>query len=465
MCGVVGGRGEPSDVALAALEHRGPDAGATWRGKRYWLGHRRLAIIDTSSASEQPFRRGRVVLSYNGELWNYEALRRRLVAQGETFRTTGDTEVVAAMLDVYGPGALLDLEGMFGLAWTDDEGETLRVARDRFGEVPLHAYVGRDRFAVASELKALLALGLPASGYRWVGPGEVWHVSPEHVDVRRWYQPKNGARLDVDAATARERVLEGVRAGSLERTISDVPVCVLLSGGVDSSAVAAHVVRQMPGLVAYVAVMDAKGPDVRAAREVAERLGVELREVRVDAPTADDLAGVVRAIEMPHKAQVEIAWACDALARAMRADGFKVTFSGEGSDELWASYGMSFHGIKKSGWYDYRRDLFLGQHRKNFARCNKVFMRHGVECRLPFLNTELVETALALAPEVVREKGRPKAALQDAHSHLLPERVVRRPKLAFQDGMGLQEACAGAVHDPTGFYRAVFKTDFRGAEP
>jgi asparagine synthase (glutamine-hydrolysing) len=242
--------------------------------------------------------------------------------------------------------------------------------------------------------------------------------------------------------------------------VSDVPVCTLLSGGIDSAVVAAHLVALYPKITAYTAVMDPKSPDLRSAREVAEHLGLTLIEVPVTAPSADDLASVVRAIEMPHKAQVEIGWACMLLADRMQADGFKVTFSGEGSDELWASYGFAYHGIKQHGWTAYRRKLFREQHRKNFARCNKVFMARGVECRLPFLGTEIVELALSLPEQLVQSgRSRPKAVLQDSHADLLPLRIVKRAKLAFQDGLGLKAACAAAVADPGRFYAGIHSAE------
>lgn len=463
MCGIVGGLGKADGRGLRALRHRGPDAESTWEGSAFWVGHTRLSIIDPTARSDQPFRRGEVVLVYNGELWNFRALRAELEVLGERFVTSGDTEVVAAALGRWGLDALPKLQGMFGMAWTTDGGETLHLARDRFGEVPLHAFVGVP-FAFASELKALRAMELNPAGFEWVMPGEVWTVSKRGFLRKRWYEPRVVQGLELGREEAQRRVLAAVEAGSVERTISDVPVCTLLSGGVDSAAVAAHLVKRLPGLVGYVAVMDPKSPDVKAAREVAEHLSMELREVRIPAPTAEDLAGVVESIEQPHKAQVEIGWACTVLARAMRSDGFKVTFSGEGSDELWASYGMSFHGIQKEGWYAYRHALFLGQHRKNFARCNKVFMREGIECRLPFLNTELVELALSLPQSVVQDgKSRPKAVLQEAHAGMLPERVVKRAKLAFQDGLGLKEVCAGVVREPERFYRGQFSNVYGGA--
>lgn len=123
---------------------------------------------------------------------------------------------------------------------------------------------------------------------------------------------------------------------------------------------------------------------------------------------------------------------------------------------------MSFHGIQAKGWYRYRRELFGSQHRKNFPRCNKAFMTAGVECRLPFLNTQLVELALSLSEEVVRDGGgKPKAVLQEAFVGQLPDSVVRRPKLAFQDGLGVKPEFAAVIRgDPRAAYVAAYRAAY-----
>lgn len=455
MCGIVGGPGFVDRAAVDRLRHRGPDATGAWQGSRYWLGHTRLSIIDVGSRSDQPFARGDVVLVYNGELWNYRELRAELALAGERFTTEGDTEVVAAALARWGEEALPRFEGMFALAWTADSGATLRLARDRHGEVPLHLDARTGAFA--SELKALP----PGAAAGWVEPGSLVQLGPDGIRARFWYVLRT-ARSEDPAPVAIRR---GIGAGVTEREVSDVGFCILLSGGLDSSIIAHHVAEHRRGVVAYTAVGQGSPADERAAREVAERFGLELRTVKVPQPSADDLARVVRAIEMPHKAQIEIGWACYHLAQTMRADGQRVTFSGEGSDELWASYGMSYHGIQKDGWYGYRRRLFRDQHRKNFARCNKIFMAAGVECRLPFLSTHLVELALTLAPGDVRSKARPKLILEQAYADVLPERVLTRAKMTFQDGAGLQAACAKAVADPARFYKAEFSAAYPGVRP
>jgi asparagine synthase (glutamine-hydrolysing) len=234
-------------------------------------------------------------------------------------------------------------------------------------------------------------------------------------------------------------------------------VCALLSGGIDSAAIVAELVRARPGLTTYTAVLDPRSADLRHARETAEALGVPLVEVPVAPPTADDLTHALETIEQPYKAQVEIAWPCLALARAMRADGYRVTYTGEGSDELWASYGFAYRGIREAGWYGYRRNLIAAQAVRNFPRVNKAFMAHGVEGRLPFLDPDLVTLALSMPLDVVRDADTPtgrKAVLSAAYRDRLPASVLRRAKVAFQDGLGLKPIITSALPNPVRYYRA-----------
>jgi asparagine synthase (glutamine-hydrolysing) len=450
MCGLAGLLGEDRgavEVMLDHIAHRGPDGRGTVIAGGATFGHVRLAVIDPTPASAQPYQVDGVTLTFNGEVWNYRELRARLEADGQTCVTTGDTEVLARWLARHGPAGLADVDGMFALAWADEVRGGVWLARDRLGEVPLHLGVDRrQRLRWASELKALAA----CVALRQLGPGQL--VDCRAGTVSTWYRsPQAPIRADLDQAAAEVRAR--LAAGSAARAAAaDVPACTLLSGGIDSAAITAELARHMSDLTAYTAVMDRRSRDLRCARRVADDLGVKLVEVPIPAPSADDLARVVAEIEQPHKAQVEIAWACLALADAMRADGFTVTYSGEGSDELWASYGMSFHGIAAQGWDRYRRRLVADQARKNFARANKVFMARGIEVRLPFCDQALTEYALALPQAAVSDGQHPKAVLCRAYADALDREVVTRPKVAFQDGLGLKRACASAVANPERFY-------------
>lgn len=493
MCGIAGGfcYQDQLELAMTAIEHRGPDGYGfdTLRDAKF--GHVRLSIIDPEPRSDQPYYFGSITIVFNGEIWNFKQLRDELVKEEYVFSTHGDTEVLAALLhqawsvacravdrdsnsssggkafkDKYLKAvaeALNRIEGMFAVAWQcGDFQKEYFMARDRFGEVPLHYGRMEDGGVVfASEIKGLMAMGCLPHSIKWVLPGTFHYCQKKTRSTEiQWYFPHLYGGDKKPGSV--EKIRETLRLGISERTISDVPVCTLLSGGLDSAVVASVLQETFPDLVAYTAVMDTSSPDLKAARRVAQFLDIELVEITIETPTADGLATVVDVIEMPHKAQVEIGWACLQLAQAMKSDGFKVTYSGEGSDELWGSYGFSYWGIKKEGWYEHRKNLFYNQHRKNFARCNKIFMAWGVECRLPFLNTQLVECALGLPMDAVRQGNRPKAVLEQAFKNVLPEEIMRRSKLAFQDGLGLKDRIREEVFDPKAFYKAEFGTNFRG---
>lgn len=459
MCGVAGviGAKNLAENLLEKIAHRGPDASGIYSDGIASLVHTRLSIVDPVPRSDQPFRYGSTVVSFNGEIWNHQELRDDL---GGSFSTESDTETLAACLDTYGEGILPRLNGMFAFAWCrDDEPGVINLTRDRFGEIPLHVVKLKDGWMFASELKAL---GRASGRAQWVEPGSILRLNETGHDRRYYVDIKLdslGAVSEDDPYKAADKVGELLERSCNERLMSDVPVCTLLSGGIDSSAIAALIAPKLPNLVAYTAVLDPKSRDLRMARSVASELGIELREVKVPPPTAAGLSEVVRTIELPHKAQVEIGWACLHLARRMKQDGFKVTYSGEGSDELWGSYSFAYHALANGADFrEYRHELFATQHRKNFARCNKVFMAYGVECRLPFLNPDLVSYSLGLPESVVRDgKRKPKAVLERAMQGLLPDEVVYRPKVAFQDGMGLKKEAASAVNSPRRFYTAEHK--------
>lgn len=429
-----------------AMSHRGPDARGVTSFGSVVLGHARLAILDLDQRSNQPFEYASGALTYNGELWNYRGLRSELEVLGHSFRTSGDTEVLAAALCEWGEDALLRLNGMFAFAWFD--GSSVLLSRDRFGEVPLHVGWRADgAFCFASELRGLAALG--AEGGLMVPPGERMIWRDGQLDISRWHVQGCTPTEHLDPAGALHReVWLSVR----ERAISDVPVCVMLSGGIDSGVIASCLSREVRGLVAFTAYNDARSSDLRGARSVAEHLGIELREVFVPVPSSTDLDQAAQVIESrASRVQVELAWHCMQLAEAIREGGFKVAFSGEGSDELFASYGMSHFGIVKHGWHEYRRNLFLAQAFKNFPRCNKVFLWSGVEVRLPFLHPALVDLILSMSMDEVehdarRKSGRrQKAVLRHAFASELPERVVWSPKVPFQVGTGIRAMIEGGV--------------------
>lgn len=443
MCGVAGSyRSEWGvDAALGRIEHRGPDGRGVAAEGDAVHGHVRLAILDLSDAASQPLRYRDGLLSFVGEAWNYRELRAELEALGHSFRSTGDTEVVAAALWQWGPSALARVDGMFSVAWS--RGTDHFVARDRFGKVPLYARRRGRSFEWASERKAW---GPEAATATAVEPGTC--VDLPTGRVTRWYS------LPASSPGVAPDVLDLLRAGVRKRLVSDAPLCVLASGGLDSTLILALAREVRPDLVAYAAVLDGESPDLAAAREVCAAWSVELREVRVPEPTVELAEEAVRAIEIPSKAQAEIAMLCLPLARRIAADGFKVCLSGEAADELFGGYGNMAIAASQPGasWREIREAQLSKMARGNFIRCNKAFMSAGVECRLPFMDRELVELVMSLSKA---ECPPGKGLLKRVASGLVPDAIARRVKQTFQGASGMSAACARAFASPTRLYNAA----------
>lgn len=456
MCGMLGAFLLDSlDVAagLDRIAHRGPDGRGVVEVDGATHGHVRLSLVDLTDASAQPYCRGAGVLSFVGEIWNWKDLRRRLERAGKRPMEVGppsDTATLAAALALWGVERTLPLlEGMFAFAWSDGRGGHWLV-RDRFGKVPLHVHRSAAGWAWSSELKGL-GRSLPSAP---LPPGAVLDLKTG--EMRLWYTLPAGH----DGSPSSAQVIAWLEEGVRLRLEADAPVCVLVSGGLDSSLVLRLAKRHKPDLAAFTAVHDPGSSDLEAARRLCEEEEIPLREVPVVAPTANALADAVRAIEVSSKAQVEIAALCVPLARAIAAEGFKACLSGEAADELFGGYGnMCIQGSRAddAGWRAIREHQLEKMARGNFMRCNKAFMAAGVECRLPFMHRPLVEGVMT-ASKAACQPG--KKLLKAAAREVLPAWIVNRPKETFQGASGMADAAARAVANPTRFYNAELAAAF-----
>lgn len=432
---------------LDAIAHRGPDARGMVTIGNMIHGHVRLSLLDLSPASDQPFAYHGATLSYNGELWNWRTLRQDLEARGCIFRTSGDTEVLAACLDTDGLEALPKLDGMFAFAWTSRHGEQWLV-RDAFGKVPLYVAKRRTGYAWASERKAFPHGEQPMA----VPPGYAFNIT--RGEWVRWY------RLPPPVSLSPEQVLAYLREGVRQRLDADAPVCCLISGGLDSSAILSLAKAEHPAVVAYTAVFDPRAEDTRSARMLCDELGVPLVEVPVRLGH-DAVTEALRVTEIPSKAQTEIAVLCLPLAQQIAADGFKACLSGESADEMFGGYGNFCIQASKDKTPASVRKLRLQQLEKmsrgNFIRCNKVFMAHGVECRLPFMHQRLVEAAVQLDLE---QSPPQKKLLKAACQHLIPSWCIKRQKDTFQGGSGVSAALAKQIASPIRYYNAEMRRLF-----
>ncbi|MGH9903184.1 MAG: asparagine synthase (glutamine-hydrolyzing), partial [Pyrinomonadaceae bacterium] len=291
MCGIAGIiSGHPErriGAMLRSVEHRGRDDEGVWtsatiddEGRQTCLGHRRLSIIDTSSAGHQPMlsEDGRFALTFNGEIYNYRELRRELESRGRRFRTDSDTEVLLAAFAEWGEGCLARLNGMFAFAVWDARERTLTAARDRLGIKPFYYATPRgtngagESFVFASEAKAVLASGLVERaidpeglnqqltflwtpdpftlfrGIRRLPPAHVLTWRDGEVRVREWWD-LSFAEVEEGRGEEwwRERVLETLDRAVRMEMVADVPLGAFLSGGVDSSSIVALMGRHSGG--------------------------------------------------------------------------------------------------------------------------------------------------------------------------------------------------------------------------
>ena len=241
-----------------------------------------------------------------------------------------------------------------------------------------------------------------------------------------------------------EIVLALLRQGVRERLVGDRSIAFMLSGGLDSSLILALACEALGAgnITAYTAILDPDSRDLTAARWVAGEYGVDLVEVPVPPPSPEAIRSAVEVVVIPMKAQVEIALAHLPVMAQIAADGHAVCLSGEAADELFGGYGGMQIKASKTDDEEYRaikRSAVEKMSRGNFPRVNKVGMRYGVECRLPFMQRDLVTLAL----DASKEASPPgKKLLKQAASGIVPDRIIRRQKETFQGGVGTAAAAA-----------------------
>lgn len=377
MCGICGevafGDGREADAArvrgmAALLAHRGPDGEGFWNEGGVALGHRRLAIIDLSEAAAQPMASpdGRYLIAFNGEIYNYRELRAELEREGEAFSTRSDTEVLLRALALWGHAALKRLSGMWAFALWDRQQNRLTLCRDRLGVKPLYWARTGGGVVFASEIPPLLlhpevtrevspkALAeqvacryvlAPRTLLRSVQklpPGHIMEVSRAGVTVSPYWRVPIGERLrKFGEEPALERFGGLLEASVKRRLVADVPVGILLSGGVDSSALVAALHRAgQPPVSTFTVAFEGEGKcDERPwASKVARRFGTDHHEVVISPQTfAESLGTVLSHMDDPvaDMAVLPLYHVCALAKRHV-----KVLLTGQGADEILGGYHM-----------------------------------------------------------------------------------------------------------------------------
>ncbi|NJK88230.1 MAG: N-acetylglutaminylglutamine amidotransferase [Myxococcales bacterium] len=520
MCGIAGEiafRGQrPDGMALErmveTLKPRGPDGSGTLVRGPVALGHRRLRIIDPSDRSAQPMADEALGLSvvYNGAIYNYPDLRRRLEAEGHRFVSEGDTEVLLRGYAAWGEDVVQHLEGMFAFAVVDHRRNRVVLARDRLGIKPLYVASTGKGVRFASTLPALVAAGgvdttidpvalhhylsfhsvVPAPrtilrGVKKVKPGCVCVYGFDGLVSERSFFDltySHGAEDSVSPEEWEARVEDALVTAARRRLVADVPVGVLLSGGLDSSLIVALLSKLgQSGLntfsIGFESEGGEEGNEFFYSDRVAEEFGT--RHHRISVSSSELLAALEPSIAAMSEPMVSHDNVGFFLLSAEVARHVKVVQSGQGADEVFAGYHW-YPPLRDAGVdpvATYRRHFFDRDDeeiaalvepelhtsgasaefvREQFARAeaehplhkalrldttvmlvedpvkrvDNMTMAHGLEARVPFLDSDVVQLAARVPPELLLEQGG-KGVLKRVARRLLPSEVIDRPKGYF----------------------------------
>jgi len=528
MCGIAGivsknGALSPPDLLASAtamanvMRHRGPNDSGAWLdpGGRAALSHRRLSIIDISSAGHQPMLSPDAlqVLTYNGELYNFLELKAELESGGEHFETRSDTEVLLRLLRKFGQDALPRLDAMFAFGFYDTRRRELLLARDIFGEKPLYYVDTPSHFAFASELQALTLLsGFEASidhdaiatylSLQYVGCPDTIYRSCRKLPPGHWLRLDATERVTIEPYFTFKTAADQTSARSLDeladeleellvrtvkrRLISDVPLGAFLSGGVDSTTIAAIAVKKLGvNLKTYsVGFQGHADSEHEEARAVACHLGTAHHE-KILTPDALSLGQHIgKVLDEPNG---DTSCLPTYLVSEFARESVTVALSGDGGDELFGGYGRYFVTVDESRnplnrrWragdvYLSNRILvfpdeellqlfdplptrtrqFLEQHRaaitsdcrplinvlREFdaatympgavlAKVDRMSMLHSLEVRAPLLGIDIAKFAMRLAADDCYARGQGKLVLKRVASRYLPQEWMSRPKRGF----------------------------------
>lgn len=438
------------------LRHRGPDWSGVYSDEHAILVHERLSIVDVEHGA-QPLvdTLTGAVLAVNGEIYNHKALEKEL-RQPHDFQTASDCEVLLYLYDEMEPRVWLNkVNGIFAFVIYDPRKGTYLIARDPIGVNPL--YVGWDRFEnlhVASEMKALVG---HCERIREVPPGHFLRGDQAELGFQRYYDPE-WAREGFDAFEPYDPVVlrEALQAAVKRQLMCDVPYGVLISGGVDSSVIAAVASRFREGRVEeesqsqswwpriHSFAVGLKGaPDLAPAKQVAEHIGSVHHELHFTQHEGlDALSEVIYHLETFDITTIRASTPMYLMMRKIHAMGIKMILSGEGADEIFGGY-LYFHKAPSG------RELHAETVRKlqklhlyDCARANKSCMAWSVEARVPFLDVAFLDAAMRMDPEAKLPYRAPrpnpieKYPLRQAFDGWIPDAILWRQKEQFSDGVG-----------------------------
>ncbi|HAY3550419.1 asparagine synthase B [Elizabethkingia meningoseptica] len=431
------------------IRHRGPDWSGIFQDEKVIFSHERLAIVDPTSGKQPLFSKdGNLVLAVNGEIYNHLELRKEFPEYD--FLTQSDCEVILALYQKYGKNFLEKLNGIFAFALYDIEKGTYLISRDHMGIIPLYrGWDAHGNFYVASELKALEGICNKIEEFK---PGHLLY-SEDGEEYQQWYA-RDWESFDAvkDNPTAIAALRKGLEDAVHRQLMSDVPYGVLLSGGLDSTIIAAITAKfaskriesgdtqeaWYPRLHSFAVGLEGS-PDLTAARKAADHIGSVHHEIKYTIQEGlDAIRDVIYHLETYDVTTIRASTPMYLLARVIKSMGIKMVLSGEGSDELFGGY-LYFHKAPNAQAFHEENVRKLGKlHLYDCLRANKSLMAWGIEGRVPFLDKEFMDIAMTINPQdkMVTPERMEKWVLRKAFEDILPESIAWRQKEQFSDGVG-----------------------------
>ena len=453
MCGIIGlfnihneqtMRTEALKMA-GKIRHRGPDWSGSYSDAHCILMHERLSIVDVEHGAQPLYdTKTKRVLAVNGEIYNHKELEKKL-SNSHDFQTNSDCEVLLYLYDEFGTDFLNEIDGIFAFSLYDPNTKDYFVARDHIGIIPL--YIGWDKNGVtyvASEMKSIESY---CEKLQEFPPGNYY----KNGEFAQWYQPNWVNEIPTDAVSL-PKLKKALEDSVHKQLMCDVPYGVLISGGLDSSVIAAIAAKYSkkrvesgdaeeawwPRLHSFAIGLDGS-PDLKAAKIVADAIGTVHHECKYTIQEGlDALRDVIYHLETYDVTTIRAATPMYLMARKIKSMGIKMVLSGEGADEVFGGY-LYFHMAPNKEELHHETVRKLQKLSKyDCLRANKSMAAWGIEARVPFLGKEFLEYAMNIDPadKMCSDGKAEKYVLRKAFEGIIPDEVLWRQKEQFSDGVG-----------------------------
>lgn len=416
------------------IRHRGPDWSGTYQDSHCALGHERLAIMDPESGA-QPLidKKTGSVLAVNGEIYDHKERRLDLKKEHD-FQTKSDCEVLLYLYDEFGTDFISKIDGIFSFVLYDKEKKDVLVVRDHIGIIPL--YIGWDTLGqsyVASELKALDKI---CDTVQEFPPGHYYKQSEK--EFVRWYTKEWMDTIPtkaLDLGQLKTEMEESVK----RQLMSDVSFGVLISGGLDSSVIAAIAQKYSKEQLHSFSIGLAGSPDLAKAKIMAAHIGTKHHSIEYTIKEGfDALRDVIYTLETFDVTTIRAATPMYLMARKIKSFGIKMVLSGEGADEVFGGY-LYFHmAPSKEELHKETVRKLLALSKYDCLRANKSLAAWGIETRVPFLDSIFLEHAMSIDPQekMCTPERMEKWMVRKALEEYMPEEITWRQKEQFSDGVG-----------------------------